>query len=62
VDEEVEASQRALYELRAVLEPGIPLPLPPDVPRQTIVMVRRDGPLDARYPRRAGLPSKEPLT
>jgi len=62
VNEEVEASQGALYELHAVLEPGLRLPLPDDVPPQTIVMVRRSGPLDARYPRRAGLPSKEPLT
>ncbi len=62
VDEEVEAAQGALRELRAILEPGLRLPLPPDVPRQTIVMVRRSGPLDARFPRRAGLPSKEPLT
>lgn len=62
VDEEVEAAQGALRELSAVLEPGIRLPLPDDALRQTIVMVRRSGPLDARYPRRAGLPSKQPLT
>lgn len=62
VDEEVEAAQGALRALHAVLEPGLALPLPAEVPPQTVVIVRRDGPLDARYPRRAGLPSKQPLT
>lgn len=43
-----------------VLEP-VALPVPPDAPPQTVLLVRREGPLDDRYPRRAGMPSKRPL-
>ena len=28
---------------------------------QTVLLVRRSGPLDDRYPRRAGIPTKRPL-
>ncbi len=38
-----------------------PLPLPPGPYEQLVLLVRRTGPLDDRYPRRAGLPSKRPL-
>ena len=42
------------------LEP-LSLPVLPDAPPQTVLLVRREGPLDDRYPRRAGMPSKRPL-
>jgi len=44
----------------AALDP-VPLSLPDGVPPQQVILVRRDGPLDDRYPRRAGMPSKRPL-
>jgi 16S rRNA (guanine527-N7)-methyltransferase len=60
-DERTEA-QPAITALGGVeLEP-LPLSLPPDVPSQQVILVRRDGPLDDRYPRRAGIPSKRPLS
>lgn len=59
--EELEAARGALRALRAeALEP-LTLALPPDVPPQLVLLVRRVGALDARFPRRAGLPSRQPL-
>lgn len=51
----------ALSALRGVLPPPLRLPLPSDVPQQEVILVRRIGPLDERYPRRAGIPTKRPL-
>jgi len=39
----------------------VPLPLPTEAPPQTVLLVRRTGPLDERYPRRPGIPAKRPL-
>lgn len=44
----------------AALDPR-PLPLPAGAPVQHVVLIRCDGPLDDRYPRRPGIPSKRPL-
>ncbi len=43
-----------------VLDP-VPLPVPDGVPPQTVLLVRRTGPLDDRFPRRPGVPSRRPL-
>ena len=60
--EELEAARGAIQVLGAeALEP-VPLALPPDAPPQLVLLVRRAGALDARFPRRAGVPSKQPLT
>lgn len=61
VAEEVAAAAGAIEALSGTLEPVAVLPLPPDVPPQTVVLVRRTGPLDDRYPRRPGVPSRRPL-
>jgi len=61
VEEELSDAGRAIAALGGRLEPSVPLPLPPDVAQQHVVLVRRVGPLDDRYPRRAGMPSKRPL-
>lgn len=42
------------------LEP-VALSLPDGAPAQVVLLVRREGELDERYPRRAGMPSKRPL-
>ena len=51
----------AIATLGGTAEPPIPLPLPDGVPSQTVLVVRRTGELDDRYPRRTGVPSKRPL-
>ena len=37
------------------------LPLPPEAALQLVLLVRRTGALDERYPRRAGVPSRHPV-
>lgn len=59
-DELAEADQ-ALSELGGVVLEAVAMPLPPGVPEQAVVLVRREGALSDRYPRRAGMPVKRPL-
>lgn len=59
--DELQAAGGAIAALGAeALEP-VPMPLPADVPPQLVLLVRRVGKLDQRYPRRAGIPSRQPL-
>lgn len=59
--DELDAARGAIAALGGVaLEPR-PLPLPAGAPPQHVLLVRRSGPLDDRYPRRAGIPAKRPL-
>ncbi|MBT5773848.1 MAG: 16S rRNA (guanine(527)-N(7))-methyltransferase RsmG [Dehalococcoidia bacterium] len=60
-DERAEA-QPAITALGGVELDPLPLSLPPDLPPQQVILVRREGPLDDRYPRRAGMPSKRPIS
>ena len=60
-DEELAASEGALKALGGDLRATLDLPLPEGVPPQHVVVVRRTGRLDGRYPRRAGTPSRQPL-
>jgi 16S rRNA (guanine527-N7)-methyltransferase len=61
LDELAEAGPAIAVLGGTVLDPA-PLALPPDVPPQTVIFIRRDGVLDDRYPRRTGVPAKRPLT
>jgi 16S rRNA (guanine527-N7)-methyltransferase len=61
VAEEIEAAAAAIEALGGTLEAVVSLPLPSDVPSQQVVLVRRTGALDDRYPRRPGVPSRRPL-
>ncbi len=59
--DELQEAEAAIEALGGhVLEP-LPLSLPEDAAPQLVVLVRRDGPLPERYPRRPGIPSKRPL-
>ena len=58
---ELAAASVAIEALGGSVEPAIALSLPDGVPPQQVFLVRRTGPLDERYPRRAGIPSKRPL-
>lgn len=59
--EELDVSRAALTSLGGRSEPTLPLPLPHGAPPQSVVLVRRTGPLPDRYPRRPGIPEKRPL-
>ena len=59
--EELVAAAGALAALGGSAGQPVPLPLPADAPPQYVLLVRRTGELDDRYPRRAGIPAKRPL-
>ncbi len=59
--EELEQAAAAIAALGGVALPSVPLSLPEGAPPQTVLLVRREGDLDERYPRRAGMPVKRPL-
>ena len=59
--EELSDAAGAITALSGTVEPALALSLPSDVPPQQVVLVRRTGPLDERYPRRPGLPTRRPL-
>jgi 16S rRNA (guanine527-N7)-methyltransferase len=61
IDERSEAGG-AIEALGGVALDPLPLSVATDAPPQTVLLVRRSGVLDERYPRRAGMPSKRPLT
>lgn len=58
---ELAEAATAIAALGGTADPPVPLALPADAPPQHVLLVRRTGPLDARYPRRAGMPEKRPL-
>lgn len=59
--EELSAAAPAIAALGGTAEAPLPLPLAAEAPPQLVLIVRRTGPLDDRYPRRAGIPAKRPL-
>ncbi len=59
--DELAETGRALDVLGGVALDPVPMPLEPGAPEQAVVLVRRQGVLDDRYPRRAGMPTKRPL-
>lgn len=61
LDELTEASA-AIATLGGVALEPIDLRVAPGALPQTVLLVRREGALDDRYPRRAGMPAKRPLS
>ena len=59
--EELEAAAPAIAALAGEALPPVPLALAPHAPPQQVLLVRRAGALDDRYPRRPGIPVKRPL-
>ncbi len=59
---ELAEAQAAIAALGGVAEQPQPLSLTAGAPQQLVLIVRRSGELDDRYPRRPGIPSKRPLT
>lgn len=57
---ELGASEAALSALGGRLHDAVPWE-PPQGLRQTVALVQKTQPTDARYPRRTGIPSKRPL-
>jgi len=59
--EEIAESKRALSELGGKLETVHALQLPFEQADRHIVIVRKSGRTPARYPRKAGIPAKQPI-
>lgn len=59
--DELAEARVAIEALGGVALDPIALPVAEGAPPQTVLLVRREGALDDRYPRRAGMPSKRPL-
>ncbi|MEX2373420.1 MAG: 16S rRNA (guanine(527)-N(7))-methyltransferase RsmG [Dehalococcoidia bacterium] len=60
--DDLDAARGAIEALGGVALEPLALPVPAGEPPQTVLLVRREGDLDDRYPRRPGMPSKRPLT
>ena len=60
-DEELRGAAAAIGALGGVALQPVTLSLPEGAPPQRVLLVRREGELDDRYPRRAGVPSKRPI-
>ena len=61
VEEEIRQSEKALKVLKGKLEELYRYTLPEDAGERTLVLIRKDGETPKKYPRKAGLPSKEPI-
>lgn len=65
VAEELSPAEGALLQLEAQLEAVVPVELggPPGgmLGRRALIVVRKDAPTSARYPRRPGVPQRRPL-
>ena len=61
VEEEIRQSKKALKVLKGKLEEIYRYTLPEDAGERTLVLIRKDGETPKKYPRKAGLPSKEPI-
>lgn len=59
--QEIEAADFSFKELRAELVKVVPFELPSDEGERHLVVIRKTGNTPARYPRKAGVPLKEPL-
>lgn len=58
---ELAEAEAAIEALGGVAETPQPLSLPPGAHPQLVLIVRRSGELDDRYPRRPGVPSRRPI-
>ena len=61
VDEEIKVSSKAMQILKSKLENKILYSLPEDAGERTLLMIRKVDSTPKKYPRKAGLPSKEPI-
>ena len=60
--DELDEAAGAIAALGGTALPPVALSVDAGAPPQTVLLVRREGILDDRYPRRAGMPVKRPLT
>ncbi len=61
IDMEIKQSAHALRTLRGQLESCVKFTLPDTDAERSLVVIRKTGATPAAYPRKAGMPSKQPL-
>ena len=61
IDKEIENARRALKLLRCRIERKVEFQLNADKGERTLLLIRKDGDTPAKYPRKAGTPSRQPL-
>ena len=61
VEEEIRQSEIALHILKGKFERICHYSLPEDAGERTLVVIQKEGQTPKKYPRKAGLPSKEPI-
>ena len=61
IDMEIEQSEHALKTLRGKTERCEKFTLPDTDAERSLVVIRKTGATPAAYPRKAGMPSKQPL-
>ena len=61
VDEEIKQSEKALHVLGGKTESICHYSLPEDAGERTLIIIRKEKQTPKKYPRKAGLPSKEPI-
>ncbi|HEY8504649.1 MAG TPA: hypothetical protein VIL46_08705, partial [Gemmataceae bacterium] len=61
IEEELRASANAQEVLKCRLARAHEYDLPGEFGRRQLLLFRKEGPLDARYPRAVGVPKKSPL-
>ena len=61
VDEEIKQSEKALHVLGGKTESICHYSLPEDAGERTLIIIRKEKQTQKKYPRKAGLPSKEPI-
>ena len=61
-EEEIEKAGHALSILGAEISEIVDLDLPNDSGKRTLVVMKKIAPTPAAYPRRAGMPSKKPIS
>ncbi|MDW7650884.1 MAG: 16S rRNA (guanine(527)-N(7))-methyltransferase RsmG [Bacillota bacterium] len=59
--EESRDAAYALQELNSSVVTVIPYSLPAEMGERTLLVVRKNGPIPQKYPRKAGIPGKRPL-
>ena len=60
-EEEIDKAKKAVHLLGGVKENAIYFDLPDSDIGRSLVIVKKKEPTSKKYPRKAGLPSKEPL-
>ena len=61
VEEEIGRSGKALQVLKGTIEKICHYSLPEDAGERTLIVIRKEEQTPKKYPRKAGLPSKEPI-